>query len=99
MIKDHATLIMRINMFLRWVVRKDNMGADFGIWEKISPSRPYIPLEIHSGNPARKPGLLTRRANDWKEVDEFKGLLREFGPADPMKYDFALFGLGVFEKF
>ena len=65
----------------------------------MSPSRLYIPLDIHSGNPARKPGLLTRRANDWKAVEELTNVLRLFDPSDPVKYDFALFGLGVFEKF
>jgi len=89
----------KINMFLRWMVRKDNRGVDFGIWEKISPSKLYIPLDIHSGNTARKLGLLARRANDWKAVEELTGILREFDPDDPVKYDFALFGLGVFEKF
>jgi uncharacterized protein (TIGR02757 family) len=89
----------RLNMFLRWMVRKDNQGVDFGIWEKIDPSMLYIPLDLHSGNTARRLGLLTRKMNDWKAVEELTGLLREFDPADPVKYDFALFGLGVNEKF
>jgi uncharacterized protein (TIGR02757 family) len=90
---------MRKNMFLRWMVRKDNRGVDFGIWEKIDPAMLYIPLDLHSGNTARRLGLLTRKINDWKAVEEMTQVLREFDPADPVKYDFALFGLGVNEKF
>jgi len=89
----------RLNMFLRWMVRKDNMGVDFGIWRRIDQSLLYIPLDLHSGNTARRLGLLTRKMNDWKAVEELTGLLREFDPYDPVKYDFALFGLGVNEKF
>jgi uncharacterized protein (TIGR02757 family) len=89
----------RLNMFLRWMVRKDGHGVDFGIWDKIDPSVLYIPLDIHSGNTARRLGLLTRKMNDWKAVEELTSVLREFDPSDPVKYDFALFGLGVNEKF
>jgi uncharacterized protein (TIGR02757 family) len=89
----------RLNMFLRWMVRKDNRGVDFGIWKKLDPSILYIPLDLHSGNTARKLGLLKRRMNDWKAVEELTAILREFDPYDPVKYDFALFGLGVNEKF
>lgn len=89
----------KLNMFLRWMVRKDNFGVDFGIWKKIDPALLFIPLDLHSGNTARKLGLLTRKMNDWKAVEELTGILREFDPADPAKYDFALFGLGVNEKF
>ena len=89
----------RLNMFLRWMVRKDNLGVDFGIWEKIDPAMLYIPLDLHSGNTARRLGLLTRKMNDWKSVEELTEILREFDPSDPVKYDFALFGLGVNEKF
>lgn len=88
----------RLNMFLRWMVRRDNHGVDFGIWKGIDPSMLYIPLDLHSGNTARKLGLLTRKQNDWKAVEELTAILREFDPADPVKYDFALFGLGVNEK-
>ena len=88
----------KLNMFLRWMVRKDNSGVDFGIWEKIDPSKLYIPLDLHSGNTARRLGLLSRNINDWKAVEELTGILREFDPKDPVKYDFALFGLGVNEK-
>ena len=89
----------RLNMFLRWMIRRDNRGVDFGIWEKIDPAMLYIPLDIHSGNTARRLGLLSRKMNDWKAVEELTEVLREFDPADPVKYDFALFGLGVNEKF
>jgi uncharacterized protein (TIGR02757 family) len=89
----------RLNMFLRWMVRNDGRGVDFGIWKKISPSQLYIPLDFHAGNTSRKLGLLTRKMNDWKAVEELTGILRKFDPDDPIKYDFALFGLGVFENF
>ena len=89
----------RVNMYLRWMVRQDNRGVDFGIWKRIDPSVLYIPLDLHSGNTARKLGLLNRKINDWKAVEELTAVLREFDPEDPVKYDFALFGLGVFEKF
>jgi uncharacterized protein (TIGR02757 family) len=89
----------RLNMFLRWMVRKDNFGVDFGIWKKIDPAMLYIPLDLHTGNTARRLGLLTRKINDWKAVEELTEILRKFDPADPVKYDFALFGLGVNEKF
>jgi len=89
----------RLNMFLRWMIRKDNYGVDFGLWKKIDPAMLYIPLDLHSGNTARRLGLLKRKMNDWKAVEELTEVLREFDPADPVKYDFALFGLGVNEKF
>jgi len=89
----------RLNMFLRWMVRKDDRGVDLGIWKKIDPSLLYIPLDLHSGNTARSLGLLDRKMNDWKAVEELTEVLRSFDPADPAKYDFALFGLGVNEKF
>lgn len=88
----------RINMFLRWMVRDDKRGVDFGIWKKIRPSGLFCPLDIHSGNISRKLGLLDRKASDWKAVEELTSNLRKFDPADPVKYDFALFGLGIFEK-
>lgn len=88
----------RLNMFLRWMVRKDNNGVDFGLW-KLPPSVLYIPLDIHSGNVARKLGLLTRKQNDWRAVEELTVNLRAFDPNDPVKYDFALFGMGAFDKF
>lgn len=88
----------RINMFLRWMVRKDKRGVDFGLWN-ISPALLHCPLDVHSGNVARKLGLLKRTQNDWKAVEELTENLKTFDPNDPVKYDFALFGLGAFEKF
>ena len=89
----------RINMFLRWMIRKDNKGVDFGIWNTITPATLSCPLDVHSGNVARKLGLLTRKQNDAKALLELDTNLRKLDPNDPVKYDFALFGLGVFEKF
>jgi uncharacterized protein (TIGR02757 family) len=89
----------RINMFLRWMVRDSSTGVDFGLWQTIQPSQLSCPLDVHSGNVARKLGLLTRKQNDAKAVTELDRNLRLLDPIDPVKYDFALFGLGVFEKF
>jgi len=89
----------RLNMYLRWLVRTDKTGVDFGLWKQIPASALMLPLDVHTGNVARKLGLLTRTQNDWQAVDEITAKLREFDPEDPIKYDFALFGLGVFEKF
>jgi uncharacterized protein (TIGR02757 family) len=89
----------RINMFLRWMVRKDHSGVDFGLWKNISPSWLFCPLDIHSGKVARSLGILTRKQNDWKAVEELTGNLRKLDADDPVKYDYALFGLGIFEKF
>ncbi|MHA6280509.1 TIGR02757 family protein [Salinimicrobium sp. CAU 1759] len=89
----------RINMFLRWMVRNDNSGVDFGIWKNLSPAQLSCPLDVHSGNVARKLGLLKRKQNDAKALAELDNSLRELDPKDPVKYDFALFGLGVFEKY
>jgi len=89
----------RLFMFLRWMIRSDNRGVDFGIWKRIKPSELYIPLDFHAGNTARKLGLLKRKQNDFKAVEELTAVLREFDPEDPVKYDFALFGLGIYEKF
>ena len=89
----------KINMFLRWMVRRDNRGVDFGIWNSISPSVLSCPLDVHSGNVARKLGLLTRKQNDAKAVSELDSILRSFDRDDPVRYDFALFGLGAFEGY
>jgi uncharacterized protein (TIGR02757 family) len=89
----------RINMFLRWMVRQDKKGVDLGIWTNISPSLLSCPLDVHSGNVARKLGLLTRKQNDGKALAELDVALRNLDKNDPVKYDFALFGLGVFEGF
>ena len=88
----------RINMFLRWVVRNDNKGVDFGLWKSIHPSVLSCPLDLHSGNVARKLGLVSRKQNDSKAVYELDMNLREMDSEDPVKYDFALFGLGVNES-
>ncbi len=89
----------RINMYLRWMVRQDNKGVDLGIWKSISAASLSCPLDVHSGNVARKLGMLTRKQNDGKALAELDLKLRELDPNDPVKYDFALFGLGVFEGF
>jgi len=89
----------RINMFLRWMVRSDKNGVDFGLWESISPSILSCPLDVHSGRVARKLKLLSRKQNDLKALNELDDNLRKLDPKDPVKYDFALFGLGVFEAF
>jgi uncharacterized protein (TIGR02757 family) len=89
----------RLIMYLRWMVRDSKKGVDFGIWKSISSSELYIPLDVHTGTIARKLGILKRTQNDWKTNEELIELLRKFDPIDPAKYDFALFGLGAFEKF
>jgi uncharacterized protein (TIGR02757 family) len=83
----------RLNLFMRWMVRKDPI--DFGLWKEIPASALYIPLDVHSGRAARNLGLLRRKVNDWQAVDELTRMLRTFDPHDPVKYDFALFGPGV----
>lgn len=89
----------RINMFLRWMVRNDHTGVDFGLWEKLESCQLSCPLDVHSGNVSRKLNLLERKQNDAKAVKELDASLRKLDPQDPVKYDFALFGLGVFEKY
>jgi uncharacterized protein (TIGR02757 family) len=89
----------RLNMFLRWMVRDDHRGVDFGIWKNIPASALFLPLDLHTGNVSRKLQLLLRKQNDWKAVEEVTLRLREFDASDPVKYDFALFGLGIFENF
>ncbi len=88
----------RINMFLRWMIRRDERGVDFGLWDSIPPSALYIPLDVHSGKVARELGLLRRKQNDWKAVSELTLRLRTFDRDDPVKYDFALFGISALEK-
>lgn len=88
----------RLNMFLRWMIRKDDAGVDLGLWNAFSTGDLYCPLDVHSGRVARSLGLLRRKQNDWKAVEELTANLRLFDPEDPVKYDFALFGMGVFEK-
>ncbi len=89
----------RLMMYLRWMVRKDNKGVDFGIWDKLDPAYLSCPLDVHSGNIARKLGILERKQNDWKAVEELDLKLRKYNPQDPAVYDFALFGLGALERF
>lgn len=89
----------RINMFLRWMVRCDSAGVDFGIWKQLHSSQLSCPLDVHSGNTARKLELLNRKQNDAKAVTELDEALRKMDRNDPVKYDFALFGLGVFERY
>jgi len=86
-------------MFLRWMVRPNDTKVDFGLWTQLSSSQLSCPLDVHSGNVARKLGLLNRSQNDAKALAELDVSLRHLDPNDPVKYDFALFGLGVFEKF
>ena len=85
----------RMIMFLRWMVRDSKNGVDFGIWKSIGSSELYIPLDVHTGNIARKLRLIKRKQNDWKTNEELISKLRKFDPLDPGKYDFALFGIGV----
>ena len=89
----------RLCMYLRWMVRKDKCGVDFGIWNSIKPSQLCLPLDVHTGNVARKLGLIQRKQNDWQTVEEITNVLRNFDKKDPIKYDFALFGLGAFDRF
>jgi len=85
----------RLNMFLRWMVRQDDKGVDFGIWKTISPSQLLMPLDVHVDKVARRLNLLDRKQTDWRTVLELTEKLRKFDKKDPVKYDFALFGLGV----
>jgi len=89
----------RLNMYLRWMVRQDGNGVDFGIWENISPSQLICPIDVHVGRVARQMGLLQRKQTDWAAAVELTNRLKEFDKNDPVKYDFALFALGAAEKF
>lgn len=88
----------RLNMFLRWMVRKDTNGVDFGLWKKIKPSELYIPLDVHVDRTARKLGLIKRKQTDWQTVIELTEVLKQFDHKDPVKYDYALFGISVSDK-
>lgn len=88
----------RLCMYLRWMVRRDAMGVDFGIWNSMKPSQLMCPLDVHSGRVARSLGLLKRNQNDWQAVIELTEALKQFDAADPVKYDFALFGTGIYEE-
>jgi uncharacterized protein (TIGR02757 family) len=89
----------RLNMFLRWMVRRDTMGVDFGIWENISPSILVCPIDLHVARVARRLNILSRKQTDWQAALELTEYLRKLDPADPIKYDLALFGMGVMEKY
>lgn len=89
----------RLNMFLRWMVRKDNKGVDFGLWQSIPPTSLICPCDVHVDRVARRLELITRKQTDWRTAVELTEELKKFDPLDPVKYDFALFGLGVEEKF
>jgi uncharacterized protein (TIGR02757 family) len=89
----------RLNMFLRWMVRKDDRGVDFGIWKKIAPSQLVCPIDVHVARVARRFDMIHRKQVDWQTALELTGLLKKYDKDDPVKYDFALFGLGVVEKF
>ncbi len=96
---ERKSACKRLNMFLRWMVRKDTKGVDFGIWTKIKPSQLVCPCDVHVDRVARKLGLIYRPQTDWLTAIELTTKLKEFDPKDPVKYDFALFGLGIEEKF
>ena len=96
---ERKSACKRINMFLRWMVRKDQNGVDFGIWRRISPSQLICPLDLHVDRVARKLGLIERKQSDWLAALELTGQLKNLDPEDPVKYDYALFGLGIIEKY
>ncbi len=92
---DKGAGCKRINMFLRWMVRRDGRGVDFGLWRDIPMSALYLPIDVHAGNMGRALGLLVRKQNDWRAVEEITANLREFDPEDPVRYDYSLFGAGI----
>ena len=92
---DKGAACKRLNMYLRWFVRRDDRGVDFGLWQRIPMSAIYLPLDVHTGNMGRALGLLTRKQSDWKATVEITAALREFDPTDPVRYDFSLFGAGI----
>ena len=96
---EKGSAAKRLNLFLMWMVRNDSRGVHLGLWRDISPSRLMIPLDTHVGRVARSLGLLKRKTGDWQAVEELTAALRRFDPEDPCKYDFALFGLGLFDHF
>lgn len=93
-VNTSTTALKRLNMALRWLVRRDGI-VDLGVWDSIAPAQLRIPLDVHVGDVSRELGLLCRRSNDRKAVEELTGRLREFNPDDPTLYDFALFGIGM----
>lgn len=94
----HNTALKRINMALRWLVRNDGI-VDLGVWDCIKPSQLYIPLDVHVGNTVRALGMIERKANDRRTVVEVTDVLRQMCPEDPVIYDFALFGIGIGDKY
>lgn len=96
---DKGAACKRLNMFLKWMVRSDDNGVDFGLWsDTIPPSALYLPLDVHTANTSRTLGLLKRKQNDWKAVEEVTRVLRSFDPADPVRYDYALFCAGIYKE-
>ena len=96
---ERKSTCKRLNMFLRWMVRNDGKGVDFGIWKQIKPSQLVCPVDLHVARVARRFKLLTRQQTDWQAAIDLTDHLKQLDPADPVKYDFALFGLGIMEKF
>ena len=96
---DRGAACKRLCMYLKWMVRRDGRGVDFGLWEGIPASALYLPLDVHTGTVGRALGLLRRRQNDWKAVEEITAVLRTFDPDDPVRYDYALFGAGIGRAF
>jgi len=96
---EKGSAAKRLNLFLMWMVRNDARGVHFGLWDGISPASLMIPLDTHVGRVARMLGLLKRKSNDWRSVEELTAELRKLDPEDPCKFDFSLFGLGLFDHF
>ena len=92
---DKGAACKRLCMYLRWFVRRDDRGVDFGLWQRIPMSALYMPLDIHTGRMGRNLGLLSRKQSDWKAVEELTASLRELSAEDPVRYDYSLFGLGI----
>ena len=92
---DRGAACKRLCMYLRWMVRRDDRGVDFGLWTGIPMSALYLPLDIHTGRIGRSMGLLSRKQDDWKAVEEITATLRDMCPEDPSRYDYSLFGLGI----
>ena len=96
---ERGSTCKRMNMYLRWMVRNDDRGVDFGLWHQISPAILLCPLDVHVERVARKLGLLHRKQRDWQAVQELTAHLREIDPNDPARFDFALFGMGLHDDF
>jgi uncharacterized protein (TIGR02757 family) len=92
---DRKSACKRINMFLRWMVRQDSKGVDFGLWQTIKPSQLVCPLDVHVERVSKQLGLLKRKPTDWQAALELTAVLKNYDPKDPVKYDFALFGMGI----